>query len=228
MFRNPRVTPLLCLRAAATPLETLNPGLDSVLHLTKISTPRVRGRPRKRAKKPRDAPRRPKSAYMFFLAEFREAWKNTNPEQKRVSAVAQAAGEKWRGMSAAEKEKFELLSFNSKVTYKREKAEYSANNPETSRKAVKRSGEIPTRSPSAFLFFLRAFKTAFEKEHPEESLSADESSRIAAEKWKSMTPEEKDPYERMSSYEEREYHGIKETSNLERMATAAELAFAVL
>ena len=30
---------------------------------------------KRRAKKPKDAPRRPKSAYMFFLAEFREKWK---------------------------------------------------------------------------------------------------------------------------------------------------------
>ena len=38
-------------------------------------TPQSKPVPRKRAKKPVDAPRRPKSAYMFFLAEFREAWK---------------------------------------------------------------------------------------------------------------------------------------------------------
>ena len=30
---------------------------------------------RRRAKKPQDAPRRPKSAYMFYLAEFREQYK---------------------------------------------------------------------------------------------------------------------------------------------------------
>jgi hypothetical protein len=30
---------------------------------------------KRRAKKPKDAPTRPKSAYMFFLADFREKWK---------------------------------------------------------------------------------------------------------------------------------------------------------
>lgn len=203
---------------------------------------RLRGRPRKRAKKPSDAPRRPKSAYMFFLAEFREVWKvrcktvglwsdvtfqNTNPEQKRVSAVAQAAGEKWRGMSAAEKEKFETLSLNSKITYKREKARYSANNSDSPRKAIKRSEDNLRRNSSAFLFFLRRFRTAFENEHPEEFLTDAESSRIASEKWKSMTPEEKDPYERMSSYDKGEYQQIKDLSNLNQMASAAELALAV-
>ena len=34
---------------------------------------------KRRAKKPKDAPRRPKSAYMFFLAEFREKWKVRQP-----------------------------------------------------------------------------------------------------------------------------------------------------
>lgn len=37
-----------------------------------MEAPKVKKR---RAKKPKDAPRRPKSAYMFFLGEFRGKWK---------------------------------------------------------------------------------------------------------------------------------------------------------
>lgn len=131
-------------------------------------------------------------------------------------------------MTAVEKEKFEILSFNSKVTYKREMAEYSANNPEMPRKTVKRSGESLRRPASAFLFYLQTFKAAFEMEHPEEVLAAAELSRIASEKWRSMTPEEKEPYEQMNTYNKTEYREVKSMSNLERMTTAAELALAVL
>ncbi|KAK9866202.1 hypothetical protein WJX84_004086, partial [Apatococcus fuscideae] len=48
---------------------------------------------RVRSKKPVGAPTRPKSAYMFFLGEFREKWKVDNPESKKVAEVAKAAGE---------------------------------------------------------------------------------------------------------------------------------------
>jgi len=180
---------------------------------------------RKRAKKPIDAPRRPKSAYMFFLAEFREAWKEKYPDQKRVSAVAQAAGEKWRSMTPNEKEKFENLSLNSKLVYKREMAEYLSKNPrENVKQRSKRPPESVRRPTSAYLFFLQTFRTAFEHEHPGVVLSATEMSRLTTEKWRSMTPEEKDPYQEMSLFSKQEYKRIKTMTNMERMAAAAELA----
>jgi hypothetical protein len=43
---------------------------------------------RHRSKKPVDAPKRPKSAYMFFLAEFRENWKVWQRRSRSASADA--------------------------------------------------------------------------------------------------------------------------------------------
>jgi len=99
-----------------------------------------------------------------------------HPEQKRVSAVAQAAGEKWRSMTAAEKQRFEDLSSQSKVrhsatppqlipfqsAYKREMAEYNMRNPPEIRKGNKRPSDAIKRPMSAYLFFLQNFRTAFE------------------------------------------------------------------
>lgn len=106
-------------------------------------------------------------------------------------------------------------------------AEYAANNNESRRKSAKRLPEKIKRPASAFLFFLQTFKSAFEFEHPDENLTAAELSNIATEKWKSMTPEEKENYEEMSTYSKDEYHDIKQLSSLDRMASVAELALEI-
>ena len=112
------------------------------------------GRPKKRqrSKKPVDAPTRPKSAYMFFLGEFREQYKVTtglhlhliqlqqqllsllrlasgdsqleNPDSKKVAEVASAAGEKWRSLSEEEKKGYEERSDKAKVSHVRSSASF--------------------------------------------------------------------------------------------------------
>lgn len=110
----------------------------------------VRNVRRIRAKKPVDAPTRPKSAYMFFLGKFREKWKASddticlsmlekslcnvdtatfiyrcckhcaqadNPDSKKVSEVAMAAGDVWRSLPQEQKAEYEIKSAESKVCF---------------------------------------------------------------------------------------------------------------
>lgn len=50
---------------------------------------------------------------------------------------------------------------------------------------------------------------------------------MTTEKWRSMTPEEKSPYQEMSHFSRQEYHRIKSMSNMERIASAAAFALNV-
>lgn len=68
---------------------TLPTSPGTQLHQTCLPLSSVReSGAKKRARKPADSPRRPKSAYMFFLAEFREEWK-VHETGTRSAAVLQ-------------------------------------------------------------------------------------------------------------------------------------------
>ncbi|KAL1566668.1 HMG1/2-like protein [Salvia divinorum] len=56
----------------------------------------------KAAKDP-NKPKRPASAFFVFMEDFRKTYKEKHPNNKSVSAVGKAGGEKWKSMSEAEK-----------------------------------------------------------------------------------------------------------------------------
>ncbi|GMH33865.1 hypothetical protein BSKO_01699 [Bryopsis sp. KO-2023] len=179
---------------------------------------------KKRARKPPDSPRRPKSAYMFFLAEFRERWKIEHPESRKVSDVAKAAGERWRAMSEEDKRPFEDLSTESKALYAREMEVYRSTKkdvPKPPRRA-KREKDPPQEAPqNAYEFFFRDFQEAYKNEHPEDQPQTKTMKKLASDKWKSMTPEEKVPYEDLAK-ESREEQKLRLKSVMEEQMSTAE------
>ncbi|XP_042037236.1 HMG1/2-like protein [Salvia splendens] len=56
----------------------------------------------KAAKDP-NKPKRPASAFFVFMEDFRKTYKEKHPNNKSVSAVGKAGGEKWKSMTEAEK-----------------------------------------------------------------------------------------------------------------------------
>jgi len=177
---------------------------------------------RARAKKPVDAPRRPKSAYMFFLAEFREKWKTENPDSKRVSEVAVAAGDTWRDLSASERAVYEEKSRASKDAYKDLIAEYEKEHPKPLARVKKERapGELK-RPQSAYFFFLAVFREQFKEQHKGEVIPVSVVGKAAGEKWKQLTPEERRPYEDLSTASKNEYARMKMLTPAERMMVAA-------
>lgn len=180
---------------------------------------------RQRAKKPADAPRRPKSAYMFFLAEFREQWKKDNPESRKVADVAKAAGEVWRSLGEAEKREYEQKSTADKAEYARAMQQYTQEHPRPYRRSRNRRDPGDLKRPqSAYFFFLADFRNAYKREHPNEQPQVALMGKLAGDKWKSMTPGERAPYEEMSKASKEEYKRLKEMSADERLRAAATAA----
>ncbi|AES80622.1 high mobility group (HMG)-box protein [Medicago truncatula] len=82
---------------------------------------------RKKAKSDPSKPKRPQSPFFLFMSDFRVRFRKENPDNKYVSVVGKAAGEKWRSMSDdkapyvadAEKKKMEYVkaihAYNKKV-----------------------------------------------------------------------------------------------------------------
>ncbi|XP_051200069.1 high mobility group B protein 7 [Lolium perenne] len=50
--------------------------------------------------------KRPQTAFFLFMSDFRAEFKAAHPDEKGVSAVGKAAGEKWRSMTEEEKKPY--------------------------------------------------------------------------------------------------------------------------
>ncbi|KAK0588886.1 hypothetical protein LWI29_006624 [Acer saccharum] len=51
------------------------------------------------ARKDSNAPKRPPTAFFVFMEDFRKSYKESCPDNKSVSAVGKAGGEKWKSLS---------------------------------------------------------------------------------------------------------------------------------
>ncbi|CAN0909731.1 High mobility group B protein 1 [Linum grandiflorum] len=71
------------------------------------------------AAKDPNKPKRPATAFFVFLEEFRKVYKQQHPNNKAVSAVGKAGGEKWKSMSGAEKAPYESKAANRKSEYEK-------------------------------------------------------------------------------------------------------------
>lgn len=74
-----------------------------------------KGKPTKDPNKPK----RPASAFFVFMEDFRKTYKEKHPNNKSVSAVGKAGGEKWKSMSEAEKAPFVAKAEKRKVEYEK-------------------------------------------------------------------------------------------------------------
>ncbi|XP_074572508.1 DNA-binding protein MNB1B-like [Curcuma longa] len=97
---------------------------------TKLS---VKKGPERAAKKPRkskagkdpNTPKRPQSAFFVFMEEFRKTFKEKNPNNKSVAAVAKAGGDKWKSLTEEEKAPYVAKAAKLKADYTKIMAAYN-------------------------------------------------------------------------------------------------------
>ncbi|KAF6154365.1 hypothetical protein GIB67_026821 [Kingdonia uniflora] len=80
---------------------------------------RASKKPAKAAKAVKDPnkPKRPASAFFVFMEEFRKTYKEKHPNNKSVSVVGKAGGDKWKSLSDAEKAPYQAKAEKRKVDY---------------------------------------------------------------------------------------------------------------
>ncbi|XP_008781302.1 HMG1/2-like protein [Phoenix dactylifera] len=91
----------------------------------------------KKAKAGKDPnkPKRPPSAFFVFMEEFRKQFKEKNPNNKLVSVVGKAGGDKWKSLSEAEKAPYVAKANKYKTEYTKNMAAYN-----------KKTAEGPTKN----------------------------------------------------------------------------------
>ncbi|KAK9792490.1 hypothetical protein WJX73_006829 [Symbiochloris irregularis] len=191
---------------------------------TSAAAPEQRKRTRT-TKSDTGAPRRPKSAYLWFMAEYREQWKKDHPDRQKVAEIAQACGEAWRALAPEQKAIYEELSTADKADYAISRDEYLKANPKPARKTPQPQGpKEPKRPQSAYMYFLSAFRAKFKREQQEDPASCKAVGQAAGEHWRHLTPAEKAPYEDMAAASKAEYARLASMKPMQRVMTAAAAA----
>jgi len=79
-----------------------------------------------KAKKDPNKPKRPPSAFFVFLEDFRKTFKASHPNNKSISAVGKAGGDKWKSLTEAEKAPYVAKAIARKVEYEKSVKAYNA------------------------------------------------------------------------------------------------------
>ncbi|CEO94778.1 HMG box domain-containing protein [Plasmodiophora brassicae] len=85
-----------------------------------------------------EAPKHPKSAYLFFVAEHRDTAKSqvVKGNEKSFTAIARHLGERWKSLSGQQRLVYQKLAEIDKERYRREKQEYATGGPLTKKVTI--------------------------------------------------------------------------------------------
>ena len=97
---------------------------DTKLSVNKTGATKAGKKSKKAAKDP-NKPKRPASAFFVFMEEFRKQFNKENPNNKAVSAVGKAAGQKWKSMTEADKAPYVAKAEKRKADYEKELKAYN-------------------------------------------------------------------------------------------------------
>ena len=140
----------------------------------------------KRVKKPKDAPKNPKSAYVIFCQEKRQEVKTGNPEMP-AKEIMKELGKLWQETEENERAKFKVMAEDDKKRYTEEMANYvPSEEPETKekKKKVKKSKNAPKNASGPYIFFCKDEREIVKKEMP--NLNAKEIMAELGKRWKEI------------------------------------------
>ena len=152
-----------------------------------------------------DAPKRGKSSYIFFCLENREKIKKSNPDMSAKDIIKEL-GRLWRDLSVDKKEKYIKMSQNDKERYSGEINEYTpSENYANDKKRTKKDG--PKRSLTSYIFFCKEYRTLLKEQQP--NLSTKEITSELGKRWKTLTDDQKIPYNDLADEDKTRYDSEK-------------------
>jgi hypothetical protein len=165
-----------------------------------------------RKKKAAGAPKKGKSAYMFFCADERVKIKEEEPEMPAKDVLAEL-GNRWKIFKDKNPEavkKYEKMAADDKVRYEEEMKNYVPvpveENPvaddKKKTKKKKATGE-PKKGKSAYIFFCADERPIVKEENPE--MPAKEILAELGARWKKLSDEEKEKYNELAAEDKKRY-----------------------
>ena len=156
---------------------------------------------RKTEKKVKDPnrPKRPTSAYFYFVAKEREEAKRRGEDISRVAEWTKVVSARWRELNATGRKPFDAQAATDKVRYEKEMSLYGGKGGKRAKDANK-----PKRAQSAYFLFLADFRERERNNFKHEGGHKD-LIRAAGEAWNALSPGEKVPYEKKHQVEKAKY-----------------------
>lgn len=143
-------------------------------------------------KKAPQAPRRFKSAYMFFSTtkhkDIREEL-GTKGVAEKTTNIAKLVSKAWKELSTEERDKWEEMARKDKLRFEVEKSLYTGPWKVPAKKRSQRDPNAPKRPMSAFLAYSHAKRAEVKAENP--GMNNAEISRVLSQMWKVAPEEEK-------------------------------------
>ncbi len=191
---------------------------EELVKLLKKGMPKQAG---EKKLKDENAPKRTKSAYMFFAEKKRPEIKQEQPELKMIE-ISKVIGERWKSAVPGTKDKYNKKSESDKLRYKEEMESYKRPSDEVlltqkinqkkkrgkpasgdKKKRTKKPEGAPTRNKSAYLFFCQANRPEVKEANP--SFKATEVMAELIRMWKELPDEEKVEFEEQAAEDKERY-----------------------
>lgn len=147
----------------------------------------TKGRRAKKVKKQNDGIKKPTSAYLYFVSDYRMVLKKKGENISRVQEVAKLCGEAWKSMNDEEKIPYSKKYAEDRARYLKEKEAYD--------RKMGKDPNKPKRPQTAYFFFLADFRKEMAGKPP--NPEGKKIPTLAGERWKTMTAEQKKTYELM-------------------------------
>jgi len=154
----------------------------------------VKKGPTKRKVKKNDGIKKPTSAYIYFVSDYRLILKKKGKEINKVQEVAKLCGAAWKAMTNEEKAPYTAKYEADRARFLKEK--------EALDKIMGKDPSMPKRPLTGYFFFLAEFR----KEMAGKTLEDGEKiPSLAGEKWRDMSPEKRKKFENMVEQDKARY-----------------------
>jgi len=161
----------------------------------------------KRSKKPKNAPKNPKSAYIFYCQDTRPNVKTEMPELNAKEVLKELGG-RWQNTDDDTKAKYQKMAEDDKVRYAEEMKTYVPSEGEEEekprKKRAKKSKNAPKNASGPYIFFCKEEREIVKKEMPD--LTAKEIMTELVKRWKDIKDTKKaEKYQKMAEEDKVRY-----------------------
>jgi len=136
-------------------------------------------------KEKEERPKKAQSSYMFFASEARKQVMEANPTFK-MTDISKELGKRWKELSEDKKKKYSAMAEEDKERYSKALKEFEETHPKP-----------PKRPVTPFIAYVKETHDKVKAQNPKHTQT--QVLQAIAAKWKTLSPEQKKPYEKISA-----------------------------